>query len=202
MKKKSVIGSGGRLGLFGAIFLLAANVSSAAENRVVGDQGGSQMGLKNFREILSSLSAVTGVPVTSPDVSAYYGQIASGLPRYGNLSEFNPQSLLADIGLGSVFCNHLIATDLGASGAAKSGPNAGIDFHQGPSHVSATQRGKLAQNYIDVFLQRSATTNEQTQLTQLFGAMSESTGDSGDETQASVLAVCSAVAGSIEFLSN
>jgi len=189
---------------FVTVFLLVASLSCAAlasEKRVVSDPGDSQMGLKNFREILSSLSAVTGVPANSPDVSAYYTQIMSGLPRYGNLSEFNPQSFLADLGLASVFCNHLIATDLSSDGAAKSGPNAGIDFHKGPSHVSATQRTKLAQNYIDQFLQRSATTNEQTQLTQLFASMTDSK-DSGDETQASVLAVCSAVAGSIEFLSN
>jgi len=182
--------------------LLLASIASAAPNKNLGvAQADPGMGLKNFREILSSLSVVTGVPVTAPDVSAYYTQVVSGLPRYGNLSEFNPQSFLADLGLASVFCNHVIGTDVSVSGVVKSGPNAGVDFSQGPSHVSAAQRDKLAQNYISQFLQRTPTDTERTQLTQLFGAMTDAK-DTADETQASVLAVCSAVAGSIEFLSN
>jgi hypothetical protein len=187
-----------------ALFLITlsstANSASAALKKDVA-QADPGMGLKNFREILSSLSVVTGVPVTAPDVSAYYAQVVSGLPRYGNLSEFNPQSFLADLGLASVFCNHVIGADANATGVVKTGPNAGIDFTQGPSHVSAAQRDKLAQNYISQFLQRSPTDTKRTQLTQLFGTMTDAK-DTADETQASVLAVCSAVAGSIEFLSN
>jgi hypothetical protein len=184
-----------------ALFLMA-NLASAAPKKDLGvSQADPGMGLKNFREILSSLSVVTGVPVTAPDVSAYYTQVVSGLPRYGDLSEFNPQSFLADLGLASVFCNHVIGTDVSASGVVKTGPNAGVDFTQGPSHVSAAQRDKLAQNYISQFLQRAPTDTERTQLTQLFAAMTDAK-DTADETQASVLAVCSAVAGSIEFLSN
>jgi hypothetical protein len=180
--------------------LLISNLASAApkKNRAQADPG---MGLKNFREILTSLSVVTGVPVTAPDVSAYYTQVVSGLPRYGNLSEFNPQSFLADLGLASVFCNHVIGADASARGVVKTGPNAGVDFNLGPSHVSSAQREKLAQNYISQFLQRTPTVMERTQLTQLFATMTDAQ-DTADETQASVLAVCSAVAGSIEFLSN
>ena len=40
----------------------------------------SKLALKNFREIYSSLAAVTGVDPTSADITAYYQQVVGHLP--------------------------------------------------------------------------------------------------------------------------
>jgi hypothetical protein len=159
----------------------------------------STMALKNFRAILNSLAAVTGVDPTSSDISAYYAQIQAQLPRNGTLSEFNAQTYLASAGLGSMFCNHLITTD--AQTGKGTGPNLGIDFTKGPKSVTDKQRTTLIQNYFTQFLQRTPTATEQSTTTTLFAAQTDSQ-NSAQETQNAVLAVCSAVAGSIEFLSN
>jgi hypothetical protein len=159
----------------------------------------STMALKNFRAILNSLAAVTGVDPTSSDISAYYAQIQAQLPRNGTLSEFNAQTYLASAGLGSMFCNHLITAD--AQTGKGTGPNLGIDFTKGPKSVTDKQRTTLIQNYFTQFLQRTPTATEQSTTTTLFAAQTDSQ-NSAQETQNAVLAVCSAVAGSIEFLSN
>jgi hypothetical protein len=160
----------------------------------------STMALKNFRAILNSLAAVTGVDPTSSDISAYYQQIQAQLPRTGTLSEFNAQTYLASAGLGSMFCNHVITNDVQA-GKATTGPDAGIDFTKGPNSVTTAQRVTLIQNYFTQFLQRAPTATEQTTMTTLFAAQTD-TANTVAETQNAILAVCSAVAGSIEFLSN
>jgi hypothetical protein len=160
----------------------------------------STMALKNFRAILNSLATVTGVDPTSTDIATYYQQIQAQLPRNGTLSEFNAQTYLASAGLGSVFCNHVISADA-ATGKTTSGPDAGIDFKKGPASVTTAQRTTLIQNYFNEFLQRTPTATEQSTMTTLFKAQIDSKNDVV-ETQNAILAVCTAVAGSIEFLSN
>jgi hypothetical protein len=160
----------------------------------------STMALKNFRAIFNSLAAVTGVDLTSSDVSSFYQQVQAQLPRNGTLSEFNAQTYLASVGLGSVFCSHVITADV-QTGKPTTGPNAGIDFSRGPNSVTSAQRTSLVQNYFNQFLQRLPTSTEQTTMTGLFAAQIDSS-NTAAETQNAVLAVCSAVAGSIEFLSN
>ncbi len=177
--------------------LVFLTLALAISNQALADT--STMALKNFRAILNSLAAVTGVDPTSGDISAYYAQIQAQLPRNGTLSEFNAQTYLASAGLGSMFCNHLITTD--AQTGKGTGPNLGIDFTKGPKSVTAAQKTTLVQNYFMQFLQRTPTANEQSTMTTLFTAQTDST-NSAQETQNAVLAVCSAVAGSIEFLSN
>ena len=160
----------------------------------------SKLALKNFREIYSSLARVTGVDPSSQDVTAYYQQVIGQLPRSGTLSEFNAQTLLAATGLGSVFCNHEITADVTA-GTPKTGLNAGVDFTQGPKAITAAQRTQLIQNYISAFLQRDPTSNEQQNLSALFAGQTDAT-NTPAQTQNAILAVCSALTASIEFLSN
>jgi hypothetical protein len=171
---------------------------SATFNHAFADT--STMALKNFRAILNSLAAVTGVDPTSQDISTYYQQIQAQLPRNGTLSEFNAQTYLADAGLGSVFCSHIITADA-TTGKPTTGPDAGVDFSKGPNSVTAAQRVTLVQNYFNEFLQRAPTATEQTTMTTLFATQIDKA-NSATETQNAILAVCSAVAGSIEFLSN
>jgi hypothetical protein len=160
----------------------------------------STMALKNFRAILNSLALVTGVDPTSQDISTYYQQVQAQLPRNGTLSEFNAQTYLASAGLGSVFCSHVITADV-TTGKPTAGPDAGIDFSKGPSSITASQRTALIRNYFNEFLQRTPTATEQSTMTTLFAAQTDKAG-TVTETQNAILAVCSAVAGSIEFLSN
>jgi hypothetical protein len=175
-----------------ALLFLVFSVSAQADT--------STMALKNFRAILNSLAAVTGVDPTSTDISTYYQQIQAQLPRNGTLSEFNAQTYLASAGLGSMFCNHVITNDVQTGKPAK-GPNAGIDFTKGPKSVTTAQRTTLVQNYFTQFLQRTPTATEMTTTTTLFAAQTDST-NSAAETENAVLAVCSSVAGSLEFLAN
>jgi hypothetical protein len=157
----------------------------------------ASIGLKNFRELLRALSVVTHVPSSDASIQAYYRKIQGQLPQSGSLVEFSPQSWLAAVGLGSVFCDTLIVN--GAQGGVSL--NEGVDFSKGPSAVGATLRITLAQRYILAFLQRPATAAEQDQLVQLFSAQATST-DTPQETHNGILAMCATTAGSIEFLSN
>lgn len=183
---------------FLSLFLLLAGSALAAKQQ---PKDISHLALKNFRELYDSLATVTGVDPTSQDISTYYQQIVGQLPRNGTLSEFNAQSLLAATGLGSAFCNHEIAADAQAATPPTKGLNAGIDFTKGPSTITTAQRTQLIQNYVSAFLQRNPTQTEQQNLLSLFAAQTDAT-NAPAETQTAILAVCSALSASIEFLSN
>jgi hypothetical protein len=180
--------------------ILGTVATQAMANGALKSNDISTLALKNFREILSSLAVVTGVDPTSQDIATFYQSVQAQLPRTGTLAEFNAQSYLAASGLGSVFCSHIITADA-ATGTPKTGFNAGIDFTKGPKSVTSAQRNQLAQNYISAFLQRNAVVSEQSNLSSLFSAQIDSS-NTPAETQNAVLAVCSSVASSIEFLSN
>ncbi len=156
--------------------------------------------LKNYRELFGALSAATRVDPTLPEIASYYAQVQAQLPRSGNLVEFNSQSLIASIGLGSVFCKRVIYQDAELN-VPKSGLNQGIDFMKPASKVTDAKLATLVKNYSNAFLQRDPTSAETTSLSNLFKtqALADTTAAG---TRNAVLSVCTGIAGSFEFLSN
>lgn len=158
------------------------------------------IGLKNYRELFGALSAATRVDPTLPEIAGYYQQVMAQLPRTGNVVEFNSQSLIASIGLASVFCKRVIYQDAELN-VPKSGLNQGIEFMRPASKVTDAKLLNLIKNYSNAFLQRDATVGEQTTLANLFKAQG-ATDSTAQGTRTAVLAVCTGIAGSFEFLSN
>lgn len=63
-------------------------------------------GVKNFRSLYYSLSAVTGVKPTK-EIEEYYKSVMTRLPKDGRSDEVNASMLLSEKGLAALFCKEL-----------------------------------------------------------------------------------------------
>src|SRR5690349_52920 len=71
-----------------------------------------QVALKDFREIPSFLSEMTGVSQADPEIRKRYGAVASRLPRTGGVLELKTPVVLSVMHLSSAYCDKMIARDL------------------------------------------------------------------------------------------
>ncbi len=179
-----------------SIVLMSENASADSKKRNISPT----LALKNYRELFGALQTATRVDPSVSEIANYYTQVMAQLPRSGTLVEFNSQSLIASVGLSSVFCKRLIYQDSSLN-VPKSGLNKGIDFMKPVSQVTDTKITDLVKNYSNAFLQRDATASEQTTLVDLFKSQGSSDA-TPNGTKKAVLAVCTSIASSFEFLSN
>ncbi len=172
----------------------------ASKQKTTKAKSATSIALKNYRELFGALTTATRVDPTLTEIANYYNQVQAQLPRYGTLVEFNSQSLIASIGLASVFCKRVIYQDAELN-VPKSGLNLNVDFTKDASKVTDPVLNMLIKNYSNAFLQRDATASEQTTLAAIFKAQGASDPTPAG-TRSAVLSICSGIAGSFEFLSN
>ena len=186
------------------IFLLLISLngtSSKAEiSKTAKSKDTTTLALKNYRELFGALAIATKLDPTTPEIANYYQQVIGQLPRNGTLVEFNSQSLIGSVGLASAFCKRVIYQDAELN-VPKSGLNQGIDFTKSPALVTDEKLALLIKNYSTAFLQRSPTASEQKTLSALFKSQGLADPTSLG-TRTAVLAVCTGIAGSFEFLAN
>jgi hypothetical protein len=66
------------------------------------------VGIKDFEQILYTMSAVTGVPVTDPDIQNTYKTLSPQLPNDNSIKSFLSSNQVAITKLAAEFCNELV----------------------------------------------------------------------------------------------
>ena len=66
------------------------------------------IGVRDFAEVNASLSAITGVPTTNPDVQATYRQVSESLPTTPNIETFISSQQMAVTQLAIRYCSALV----------------------------------------------------------------------------------------------
>jgi mono/diheme cytochrome c family protein len=68
----------------------------------------SEIGLRTFEEISASMSAMTGVPVTNPNVADTYNRVREQLPTVENIEGFLSSHQVGAAQLAIEYCNELV----------------------------------------------------------------------------------------------
>jgi hypothetical protein len=89
------------------------------------------LGVRTFERLAQTMSKVTGVPMTDPNVSTVYNNVLSALPPVPDLTAFSAANQTAVAQLAIAYCSEMVNTE----GTAVFG--AGFDPTQGGSYFSA-----------------------------------------------------------------
>jgi hypothetical protein len=160
--------------------------------------------IRTGNQLVRSMSAVTGIDVTDPDVRRYYAMVAARLSSDGNALGVGSSMLLADTSLAGVFCQKLLAKEAAmASGQRKF--FGAVDFTQDTTALSTSARDAVFQQLGHVFLRRQLSADEMTTMANSFdevvSALTAAGLVGGAQTQAALLASCVGVLGNLELMS-
>jgi hypothetical protein len=160
------------------------------------------VGVKNFQQLLASYAAITGVDPGDSDISDYFAQSKTRLPKKGRVDELSSPALLTAGALGGLFCEKMIASDA-ALPAAQRRAHKQVDFTKAPAAaLTSDVRTSVVGEYAGMFWQRSATATEQAALLAVFDESVTSGGTTPADTLLALRPVCGAVAGSLATLVN
>jgi hypothetical protein len=159
----------------------------------------ASLSIKNYRQVFSSMSAVTGVPKTNAVVLAYYNQAYRRLSETGAVGTVNGPLLLTTTILASRFCGQFVAMEA-ALPAAQRRAHQMVDFTKTQSGLTTDVLTNVVNNYGSLFWGRSPDSVErQTALTLVQDAMAGQT-ESVDMTRKALLAACTNYLGGLEFI--
>lgn len=100
-------------------------IAAPAEPADIPDQ--PNLGLRDFAEINASLSAMTGIPATTPLVANTYEKVKQQLPTLTNLDSFLAAQQMGITQLTVAYCNALVGNS-SAANAARAAVFPGFDF--------------------------------------------------------------------------
>ncbi|HEX4924572.1 MAG TPA: hypothetical protein VFV50_10815, partial [Bdellovibrionales bacterium] len=93
----------------GRLLTLALGMAMAAAPAQL--DAASALSIKNYRQVYSAMSTVTGVPKTNPVVSNYYNQAFRRLSETGSVGSVSGPLLLTTTILASRFCTEFIKAE-------------------------------------------------------------------------------------------
>jgi hypothetical protein len=112
------------------------------------DLASIEVGVKNFEQINSTMSALTGVPTTDANITTVYNDIVIQLPTDNNIKNFLPSMQVAITKLATEYCDRTVETDAYRIKIWKT-----INFAQGPSTtLTATNKTALINQTVERFL--------------------------------------------------
>ncbi len=120
---------------------------------------GADLGIKNYRQLYSSMAVVTGVPKDNRTTAAYFSTAYRRLSENGNVSGVTAPLLLTTTVLASRFCKEMIQMDsLKASGQRMA--HGSVDFTKGPGSLSAEAQKDILTSYAYLFWGLEPTASE------------------------------------------
>ena len=159
----------------------------------------ASLSIKNYRQVYSAMSAVTGVPKNNGVVLTYYNQAYRRLSETGSVGSVNGPLLLTTTILASRFCGQFIALEA-ATAADQRKAHKMVDFAKTQSGLTTEVLTSVINSYGNLFWGRSPDSVErQTALTLVQEAMSGQT-ESVDMTRKALLTACTNYLGSLEFI--
>ena len=146
-----------------SIVLLAAGFAQLSYAQTI-------VGLKTFRQIFASLSAITEVSEADPQIRSLYLQQKERLPKDGTLDEMNTPAFYSVLTVADAYCKKWLAAEEMKPQASRK-VHQDIDFSKSAATLDAAQIKKLIIQYGELFWQRipdqdeGATLQKQTQDT-------------------------------------
>jgi len=156
------------------------------------------VGIKNFLQLRASMSAVTHVPISDPDVADYFQRNKTHFSADGTVGTISGPMMLAHSGLAGIFCSKLVDSESSAPASSRKFFSA-VDFTQDPTAFTEVNRRDAIQRTFQNILTRVP---EESELTILLRAMNEASAGrdlTAELTSALCLVTCTAVLASIEF---
>ena len=163
----------------------------------------SQIGLRTFEELSTSMSVMTGVPTTNANVAATYDRVRQQLPTVENIEGFLSSHQVGAAQLAIEYCNELV-DDTGLRGTYFPGFNfaaaAATAFDTPAERAQIT--GPLTARAVGTGLATQPTAAEiSAEVDALMGRLTACGGAcAADRTEVVVKAACSAVIGSASTL--
>jgi hypothetical protein len=163
----------------------------------------SEVGLRTFEEISASMSDMTGVPTTNPNVADTYNRVREQLPTVENIEGFLSSHQVGAAQLAIEYCNELV-NDAGMRAAYFPGFNFGAPaataFDTPAERALIT--GPLTARAVGAGLATQPTAAEiSAEVDALMGRLTACGGScAADRTEVVVKAACSAVIGSASTL--
>jgi hypothetical protein len=163
----------------------------------------SEIGLRTFEEISASMSAMTGVPATNPNVAATYDRVRQQLPTVENIEGFLSSHQVGAAQLAIEYCNELVD-----DGAMRAAYFPGFNFAAPAASAFDTPAelaqitGPLTARAVGTGLATQPTAAEiSAEVDALIGRLTACGGScAADRTEVVVKAACSAVVGSASTL--
>ncbi len=163
----------------------------------------SEIGLRNFAEISSSMSAMTGVPTTNPRVAETYNRVREQLPTVENIEGFLSSHQVGAAQLAIEYCNELVE-DAGLRTAYFPGFNFGAAA--AAAFSTPVQRAQITTPLIaravgTGLASQPAAIEISTEIDSMIGLLTACGGSCApDRTMVIVKSACSAVIGSASTL--
>lgn len=156
--------------------------------------------IKNFREIYSSYSSITGVEENDSDLQTIFNLVKDRLPKFGIPQEFSNNTVLAMTELSGHFCKKAITREENQTYGERL-MFSDIDFTRGPSQFSDYLTGKVGQHLARMFWLRDLKDKELAAInTIITKATSVESEDSIDGTKKVLQILCATYASSMAFL--
>ncbi len=164
----------------------------------------AQIGMRDFAEINASMSAVTGVPLSNPQVKVAFEALKQQLPTVTNPGSFLASNQMAITQMAIKYCDQLVETS-----SLRSGFFTGFDFTVPASAgFDAQQRSLMISPLLDRVIGNSIATQPQrseveNELNRLIDTLSDCSGNKvcdANYTRTVVKATCAATLGSAALL--
>lgn len=159
---------------------------------------GTEISIKNFREIFESLAVATGVTPTATHLNAF-AQLRDVLPKFGEVEEVTPSMTLAVFKLSGHFCRSLISADAIKIPEQRLA-HKDINFTKVPKDIPQASRESVIHAYAGLFWQATPSAAEVTRMLTLMDELTATVPVSTTGTQSMLQMSCSAMASAIEFL--
>jgi hypothetical protein len=157
------------------------------------------VGVRNFRQLSAKLSAATGVDPTDFGVTGVFTGVKTRLSVDGVVQKVSPAMLLAATTLAGEYCLRFIEQEAVRTPDMRRihGP---VNFQGDLGTFNVAVRQQMIHAYAQVFWLRDTDDSELNELTQLMATVAAENKAPAEVIVDSLLAACTAVAGSLEVL--
>jgi hypothetical protein len=162
--------------------------------------GYADVAVKDFRQIIASYYAVTGVSRADAGLRELVTRLQTRLPMHGTVEEISNPAVLALTEIAGAFCTRVIQNDAAISDPASRRIHRSVDFRLAPRSIPAATRAAVLRDYAQMFWQREATAEELSHLTELFEESAQAAPQTATGTLLALKTVCTTVASSLSFL--
>lgn len=157
------------------------------------------LSIKNYRQIYSSMSTVTGVPKTNTVVATYYNQAFRRLSENGSVGSVSGPLLLTTTILASRFCSEFIKAEALLPKDQRKAHQQ-VAFDQTPAALTTAVVTSVLNNYGTLFWGRTPDSNERSIGLGLVKEAVEGQAETTQMTRNALLTACTNYLGSLEFI--
>lgn len=169
-----------------------APVWLSADNRAV-------LSIKNYRQLYSAMSSVTGVPKTNTVVLNYFNQAYRRLSETGSVGNISGPLLLTTTILASRFCGQFINAEANLQ-PDKRKAHKMVDFTKTQSGLTTEVMTDVVNSYGELFWGRTPDATERQMGITLVQETIDQQAQSLDMTRKALLAACTNYLGGLEFI--